>query len=94
MRSHLTPSEHALWQRLRARALGVTSRRQVPVGRHIADFLAPTARLIVEVDGGYDRRRRVADARRDRDDGNRICLGGGGHDLVFDPFLHDAVRGG
>jgi very-short-patch-repair endonuclease len=67
MRSNLTPSEHALWQLLRGRALGVTFRRQVPVGRYIADFLAPAARLIVDVDGGYHQRRRVADARRDRD---------------------------
>jgi very-short-patch-repair endonuclease len=49
------------------RALGVTFRRQVPIGRYIADFLAPAARLIVEVDGGYHQRRRVADGRRDRD---------------------------
>jgi very-short-patch-repair endonuclease len=66
MRSHLTPSEHALWQLLRGRALGVTFRRQVPIGRSIADFLAPAARLIVEVDGGDHVRRRGADARRDR----------------------------
>ena len=41
-------------------------RRQVPVGRHIADFLAQSIRLIVEVDGGYHERRSVADARQDR----------------------------
>ena len=32
----------------------------------IADFYAPSARLIVEVDGGYHARRVTADARRDR----------------------------
>jgi very-short-patch-repair endonuclease len=67
MRSCLTPSEQALWQLLRGRALGVTFRRQVAIGRYIADFLAPAARLIVEVDGGYHQRRRDADGRRDRD---------------------------
>jgi very-short-patch-repair endonuclease len=56
-----------LWQLLRRRALGVTFRRQVPIGRYVADFLAPAARLIVEVDGGYHQRRRAADGRRDRD---------------------------
>jgi very-short-patch-repair endonuclease len=66
MRSCLTPSEQALWQLLRGRRLGVTFRRQVPVGRYIADFRAPARRLIVEVDGGYHHRRRVVDARRDR----------------------------
>jgi very-short-patch-repair endonuclease len=29
------------------------------------DFLAPRARLVVEVDGGYHMQRRRADARRD-----------------------------
>jgi very-short-patch-repair endonuclease len=38
-----------------------------PIGRFIADFLAPSSRLSVEVDGGYHQRRRVADGRRDRD---------------------------
>ena len=32
---------------------------------HIADFLAPSVKLIVEVDGGYHAGRLVADARRD-----------------------------
>ena len=46
--------------------LGVAFRRQVPVGRYIADFMAPSLRLIIEVDGGYHRQRVVADARRTR----------------------------
>jgi very-short-patch-repair endonuclease len=37
------------------------------VGRYIADFAAPSVRLIVEIDGGYHAQRVVADARRDRD---------------------------
>ena len=46
----------------------VNSRR---LGSHsllgfIADFYAPSARLIVEVDGGYHAGRVAADARRDR----------------------------
>jgi very-short-patch-repair endonuclease len=55
MRNELaTASERALWQRLRARQLGVHFRRRVPLlGRYIVDFLAPGARLVVEVDGGY-----------------------------------------
>ena len=40
---------------------------EVPVGaRFIADFCAPSIKLIVEVDGGYHSRRRAADASRDR----------------------------
>ena len=49
------------------RQLGVSFRRQVPLGgRTIADFVAPAARLVIEVDGGSHRTRAQADARRDR----------------------------
>lgn len=67
MRRALTSSEQRLWSCISGGKLGVSFRRQVPVaGRFIADFLAPSARLIVEVDGGYHANRRAADARRDR----------------------------
>ena len=66
-RSSLTESEAPLWSALNAGQLGVCFRRQVPVGAHfIADFCAPSIKLIVEVDGGYHARRRSADASRDR----------------------------
>jgi very-short-patch-repair endonuclease len=46
--------------------LGVVVRRQVPLlGRFIADFLAPTRRLVIEVDGAYHGARGGADSRRD-----------------------------
>jgi very-short-patch-repair endonuclease len=67
MRSVLTPSEQKLWLLLRGGQLGVWFRRQVPLGRFVADFVAQSARLVVEVDGGYHARRRAADARRDRE---------------------------
>ena len=66
MRSQLNPAEAALWAELNARKLGVVFRRQVVVlGRYIADFLAPSVKVIVEVDGGHHARRVSADARRD-----------------------------
>jgi very-short-patch-repair endonuclease len=62
-----TASEAKLWQALRGRQLGVQFRRQVPLGgRYIVDFLAPTVRLIIEVDGDCHDDRQRADARRDR----------------------------
>jgi very-short-patch-repair endonuclease len=67
MRANPTTSEALLWSQLQASQLGVAFRRQFPVGRYIADFAAPSVRLIVEIDGGYHARRVVADARRDRD---------------------------
>ncbi|HEU4577050.1 MAG TPA: DUF559 domain-containing protein [Polyangiaceae bacterium] len=66
MRQALTASEQRLWLAIRGGALGVWFRRQVPLGRFIGDFVAVSARLVVEVDGGYHARRRAADARRDR----------------------------
>ncbi len=67
MRAEPTTSEAALWQEISGNRLGVAFRRQVPVGRYIADFAAPSVRVVVEIDGGYHETRRVADARRDRD---------------------------
>jgi very-short-patch-repair endonuclease len=60
--------ERLLWSALRSRQLGILFRRQVPVaGRFVADFLAPSLRLIVEVDGAaWHSQRHAADARRDR----------------------------
>lgn len=66
MRSRLTPPEQKLWREIAGCRLGVWFRRQVPIGRYIADFVAPSVRLIVEVDGEHHRRQRAADARRDR----------------------------
>jgi very-short-patch-repair endonuclease len=63
----LTESEARLWSALSARQLGVQFRRQVVLaGRHIVDFAAPAARLVVEVDGSCHARREAADKRRDR----------------------------
>ena len=65
MRAAATTSEARLWQALRAKQLGIVFRRQVIVGRYIVDFVAPAARLVVEVDGGYHAGRARADERRD-----------------------------
>ena len=45
--------------------LGVRFRRQVVLGAFVVDFFAPSARLIVEVDGGSHRARRELDRLRD-----------------------------
>ncbi len=66
MRHQPTRPDARLWSELRGRKLGVTFRRQVPIGRYIADFLAPQVKLVVEVDGSAHRGRAQADSRRDR----------------------------
>jgi very-short-patch-repair endonuclease len=65
MRSAPTLSEAKLWAELAGSKLGVAFRRQAVVGDAIVDFLAPSRRLIVEVDGVHHTRRRRADVRRD-----------------------------
>jgi very-short-patch-repair endonuclease len=65
MRIAPTRSEHLLWQQLRGRALGVRFRRQVILGRNICDFFAPSARLVVEVDGAVHAQQRDYDRLRD-----------------------------
>ena len=67
LRADLTDAEQRLWARLRRKQIfGVQFYRQKPIGNYIADFYAPRARLVVEVDGSqhleraqneYDRRR-------------------------------------
>ncbi len=66
MRAAPTSTEALLWSRLSGSQLGVGFRRQLVIGDFIADFAAPSRRLVVEVDGGYHARRADADARRDR----------------------------
>ncbi|MBZ9769882.1 DUF559 domain-containing protein [Mesorhizobium sp. CA6] len=52
MRRESTDAEDRLWQELRGRRLdNIKFRRQVPIGRFVADFVCAKARLIVEIDG-------------------------------------------
>jgi very-short-patch-repair endonuclease len=49
----MTDAEKSLWRLLRSRQIGGHRfRRQVPLGRYIADFICHDARLIIELDGG------------------------------------------
>ncbi len=65
-RHNLSENERILWSRISGKQLGVAFCRQVPVGKYIADFVAPAAMLIVEVDDRSHELKRTADARRDR----------------------------
>jgi adenine-specific DNA-methyltransferase len=53
----MTDAEKKLWRMLRLHQLEAYKfRRQVPIGRYIADFVCHEARLVIEVDGGqHDR---------------------------------------
>ncbi len=66
MRALPTRAEEALWRSLRASAIGLEVRRQVPIGKYIVDFLVPSLKFVIELDGGYHAKRGRADAKRDR----------------------------
>ncbi|WP_293915242.1 DUF559 domain-containing protein [Deinococcus sp.] len=51
LRRNMTSEEHLLWLRLRRGQLGVSFRRQEPMGRYVADFVCYERSLIVELDG-------------------------------------------
>ena len=52
LRKRQTKAEELLWKRLRRKRLnGLEFRRQHPLGRYIADFYCPEARLVIELDG-------------------------------------------
>jgi very-short-patch-repair endonuclease len=67
LRSGLNTPQQWLWRAVAGGRLGVYFRREVVLlGRFIVDMLAPSIRLVVEVDGRCHERRRGADARRDK----------------------------
>jgi very-short-patch-repair endonuclease len=65
LRQDMTEAERRTWQMLRLRrTTGHKFRRQVPIGRYIADFVCYEARLIFEIDGGQHDRSSAQEAER------------------------------
>ena len=61
----MTEAERRVWRILRSHHMqGYKFRRQVPIGRYIADFVCHEARLIVEIDGGQHERSSPREAER------------------------------
>ena len=53
LRVNATDAERILWSVLRGRRLAALRfRRQQPIGPYVVDFFCPSAKLIVELDGG------------------------------------------
>jgi very-short-patch-repair endonuclease len=68
LRRAMTRAETLLWRHLKANRLaGLGFRRQSPMGNYIADFVAHSCKLVVEVDGeSHDFEERIRhDTRRD-----------------------------
>jgi very-short-patch-repair endonuclease len=65
LRQNMTEAEWRVWQILRSHQIKQYKfRRQVPIGRYIADFVCHEARLIVEIDGGQHDRSSRGEAKR------------------------------
>jgi very-short-patch-repair endonuclease len=65
LRSRMTDAERKLWRMLRDRRFsGAKFRRQVPLGRYVADFLSFERQMVIEVDGGQHSEK-ASDVARD-----------------------------
>jgi very-short-patch-repair endonuclease len=53
LRNNMTDAERSLWSNIRMKQFnGYWFYRQKPIGKYIADFYCPKAKLIIEIDGG------------------------------------------
>jgi very-short-patch-repair endonuclease len=69
LRKNQTESERLLWSHLRGKQLlGVQFYRQKPIGNYIVDFFAPSAKLIIEVDGSQHGENNHFQKDKNRDD--------------------------
>ncbi len=65
LRSNPTDAERTLWSALRSRQVaGTRFNRQYPVGPYICDFVARSAGLVIEVDGGQHAFQTAQDKKR------------------------------
>jgi len=76
LRANQTPWEQELWQELRAhRFADVKFKRQQPIGPYIADFVALSRSVVVELDGSQHSQNADYDQKRDdflRQEGFRV----------------------
>src|SRR6266478_129705 len=97
LRQNMTEAEWRLWQILRSHQIrGHKFRRQVPIGRYIADFVCHEARLIVEVDGGQHDRSSPQEAERNgflQNEGYRILRFWNNEVLANLDGVHQAIVG-
>jgi very-short-patch-repair endonuclease len=64
LRRDMTKPEWVLWNEMRGAKLGVSFRRQHPIGPYYLDFYCPTLKLAIELDGSQHAQRTMQDAAR------------------------------
>jgi very-short-patch-repair endonuclease len=97
LRRDMTDAERRLWQILRLRQMsGHKFRRQVPLGRYIADFVYHLARLVVEIDGGQHDPSSLREAERTaflQNEGYRVLRFWNNEILQNLDGVHDLIAG-
>ena len=69
LRKNMTEAESFLWQRIRRKQLkGCQFYRQKNIGNYIVDFYCPSAKVIVELDGGQHYRQEGISRDQARDE--------------------------
>lgn len=68
----MTKAEEILWERIRAKRLGIKFRRQMPFVfggyKYVVDFYCPSKELIIEIDGGIHNIQEVKEFDRFREE--------------------------
>ena len=67
LRQNMTEAESILWERVRAKRLGIKVKRQYGIGPYVLDFYIPKVKLAIEVDGGIHQRPEVKEKDINRD---------------------------
>ena len=66
LRKSQTEAEEIIWEELKAKKLnGLKFRRQVPYDTFVIDFLCPSKKVILEIDGKIHLKTRFRDQERD-----------------------------
>ncbi|MEG0652937.1 MAG: DUF559 domain-containing protein [Acinetobacter sp.] len=69
LRNNMTDAELLLWRRLRSKQIhGLQFYRQKPILNYIVDFYCPSAKLVIECDGGQHYTEDGLEADRVRDE--------------------------
>ena len=65
LRKNQTPEEILLWSKIRNNKLGYKWRRQVSIGRYVADFYCREKSLAIELDGSQHLKNKIYDKERE-----------------------------
>jgi len=66
LRKSQTEAEEIIWEKLKSKKLnGLKFRRQIPYDTFVLDFLCPSKKVILEIDGKIHLKTKIRDQERD-----------------------------